>query len=536
MILIIVRLGGVEWDAKLEESEGREDDINQSVSKEYGRRTDSDMTALRSNIKRICKLGNEIEFRGRYAESSDVSDKNMIENSDVNAPSTDWHTWDRFFVDYYLPTVNSSESNLRVCQVLKWNAIQCQSTRAKYFALPSKKQLTRNATIKINDWVDSSDKAAVYPDPVLISHPDNVQISSKYRTKQSIFRHHAGGIEKRKQGEIVADFLLWMLSSIYHDEDKPVIESQTGIQLADNNDGVHSPSDSPQPENHHLFMERWIPLHHSLHRRSPDVQSVAATRDAMVAKIFSKRQGAASQVSNIYIDRNKSNESDANRVKKFGTNQCLNPSPIVDAAGGAGHVSLALAIRGVHSTVVDPRRTVGKLPGRDRKELKKSKLVPFSTYRAWFGLRPQGVDSFFREGNTYDNEYVQTTLANTGGNTIYDPAVFPICTMCSEDNLLPNCMAIVALHPDEATGSIVTLAVENKIPFVVVPCCVFSRLFPERIKPLVGVGHGSAAGNNAVVSTYYDLLDWIVAKHPAIKVTRLPFEGANIAVWASFKD
>jgi hypothetical protein len=110
------------------------------------------------------------------------------------------------------------------------------------------------------------------------------------------------------------------------------------------------------------------------------------------------------------------------------------------------------------------------------------------------------VDSFFREGNTYDNEYVQTTFANTGGNTIDDPAVLPICTRCSEDNLLPNCMAIVALHPDEATGSIVTLAMENKIPFVVVPCRVFSRLFPERIKPLVGGGHGSAAGNNAVYS------------------------------------
>lgn len=108
--------------------------------------------------------------------------------------------------------------------------------------------------------------------------------------------------------------------------------------------------------------------------------------------------------------------------------------------------------------------------------------------------------------------------------------------MCSEDNLLPNCMAIVALHPNEATGSIITLAMENKIPFMVVTCCVFSRLFPECIKPLVGVGHRSAAGNNAVVSTYYDLLDWIVAKHPAIKVTCLPFEGANIAVWSSFKD
>ena len=96
--------------------------------------------------------------------------------------------------------------------------------------------------------------------------------------------------------------------------------------------------------------------------------------------------------------------------------------------------------------------------------------------------------------------------------------------MCSEDRLLPNCAAIVALHPDEATGSIVETAVQHKIPFVVVPCCVFSRLFPERSKP-----------NGAIVSTYFELLDWLVAKHPAIRVTRLPFEGANIAVWATFR-
>jgi hypothetical protein len=277
---------------------------------------------------------------------------------------------------------------------------------------------------------------------VLISDLDNEYISSNYRTKQSNSGHHAGGIGKQKQGEIVADFLLWMLSSIYH-YGKPMIESETELQVVDNGDGVHSPSDSPEPEKHHLFMERWIPLHHSL--ALLDVQSVVTTRNAMVAKIMRKSQGAATQVSNTNIHRNKSNESDANRFF-FGTNLGLNPSPIVDAAGGAGHVSLALAIRGVHSTVVDPRRTVGKLPGRDRKELKKSKLVPFSTYRAWFGLRPQDVDSFFREGNSTSNdtyEYAKATFANTGGNLINDPAVIPICTMYSEDNLLPNCKAIV---------------------------------------------------------------------------------------------
>eukprot|EP00555_Chaetoceros_dichaeta_P014689 CAMPEP_0198271306 /NCGR_PEP_ID=MMETSP1447-20131203/48686_1 /TAXON_ID=420782 /ORGANISM="Chaetoceros dichaeta, Strain CCMP1751" /LENGTH=49 /DNA_ID= /DNA_START= /DNA_END= /DNA_ORIENTATION= len=31
----------------------------------------------------------------------------------------------------------------------------------------------------------------------------------------------------------------------------------------------------------------------------------------------------------------------------------------------------------------------------------------------------------------------------------------PVCSMCSPDMLLPSCSAILALHPDEATGDIV---------------------------------------------------------------------------------
>jgi len=37
-----------------------------------------------------------------------------------------------------------------------------------------------------------------------------------------------------------------------------------------------------------------------------------------------------------------------------------------------------------------------------------------------------------------------------------------------------------------------------------------------------------------LVSTYLDLIDWLVAKHPSIRVTRLPFDGANLAVWSTF--
>ena len=78
--------------------------------------------------------------------------------------------------------------------------------------------------------------------------------------------------------------------------------------------------------------------------------------------------------------------------------ELLREKRVLDVAGGAGHVSLALTLRNVKSTVIDPRSTIGSLPGRDRKLLKKSKKPMFDTYRAWFGSRPDGVDTFFREG------------------------------------------------------------------------------------------------------------------------------------------
>ena len=114
----------------------------------------------------------------------------------------------------------------------------------------------------------------------------------------------------------------------------------------------------------------------------------------------------------------------------------------------------------------------------------------------------------------------------------------PICTLCSSDELLPNCSAVVALHPDEATGEIVQFAIENKKLFIVVPCCVFSRLFPFRFKP--GRQHTAMDNQNDVekkkelVSTYNDLIEYLVDKDDSIRVTKLDFEGANLALWSTY--
>jgi len=233
-------------------------------------------------------------------------------------------------------------------------------------------------------------------------------------------------------------------------------------------------------------------------------------------------------------------------------------SGVVDAAGGSGHVSMALGQLGIGSTVVDPRESVGKLPGRDRKywnrqlrhppprqrpvgsnhhEMEKDQKVEqdipqspaditnrpddeldpslycqpvqYNSLRAWFGTPPVGVDSSFRQ----PDKVAPTELP------------IPICDVDHE--LLRSCSAIVALHPDEATDAIVDTAIQLQRPLVIVPCCVFFRLFPHRLKP-------NSSHQEEAVSTRLDLLDYLQAKHESIRRTQLPFVGANTVLWSVF--
>ena len=172
---------------------------------------------------------------------------------------------------------------------------------------------------------------------------------------------------------------------------------------------------------------------------------------------------------------------------------------VVDAAGGSGHVSMALGMRGVQSTVVDPRGAVGSLPGRDRKvwkrALKGDFCVPYETVQAWLGMKPE--------------------------NQSDDIPVF------NDDNtLIEKCSAIVGLHPDAATEAIVVTAVRRRVPFVTVPCCVFARQFPSRYLP----------GSKQVVSSRDELIAFLESKDPTIRRTNLPFLGANVALWSTFPD
>ncbi len=191
---------------------------------------------------------------------------------------------------------------------------------------------------------------------------------------------------------------------------------------------------------------------------------------------------------------------------------------VCDVAGGSGHVSMALGLLGIKSTVIDPRERVGMLPGRDRKvwkrALKKQQqqnyencmvcqpvVVPYETQRSWFGVAPDVADSSFRHP---DRETV---------------------SVCNEDSsLVKSASAIVALHPDEATGEAVRVAISKRIPFVVVPCCVFARLFPLR----------RIRATQQSVGTYPELVQYLQEQDPSIRKHNFPFAGRNAALWSIF--
>ena len=47
-------------------------------------------------------------------------------------------------------------------------------------------------------------------------------------------------------------------------------------------------------------------------------------------------------------------------------------------------------------------------------------------------------------------------------------------------NLVNSCSVVVGMHPDQAAEHIVDFALQNKKPFVLIPCCVYHKQFPHR--------------------------------------------------------
>jgi hypothetical protein len=73
-------------------------------------------------------------------------------------------------------------------------------------------------------------------------------------------------------------------------------------------------------------------------------------------------------------------------------------------------------------------------------------------------------------------------------------------------NVASSPSLLLGLHPDQATDDCVDASLANKIPFAIVPCCVFPTMFPHRKQP-----------SGEPVTTFTEYLDYLQAKDQRIR-------------------
>lgn len=154
---------------------------------------------------------------------------------------------------------------------------------------------------------------------------------------------------------------------------------------------------------------------------------------------------------------------------------------VLDVAGGRGLVSMTLSLLyGVKTLLVDPRSDT---------------------------LRP--------------NRQVYKLLSNTT-NKIECTHIQDHFNGTFASRWPLECLSFVfGMHPDQPTEDIVDYAIQHKLPFAIVPCCVFGR---ENL-------HRKTAYGEPVV-TYDQFIEYLMRKHYSIEKGYLGFQGKNMVLYS----
>jgi hypothetical protein len=98
-------------------------------------------------------------------------------------------------------------------------------------------------------------------------------------------------------------------------------------------------------------------------------------------------------------------------------------------------------------------------------------------------------------------------------------AVDVTADVCQVVRSIADCSVIVGLHPDQGLNAIVDLARVLGKPVAVVPCCVFAKEFPRRLRC------------KKAVTTYEDMLIWVAQQLGGVQQTCLPVAGKNALLY-----
>ena len=130
---------------------------------------------------------------------------------------------------------------------------------------------------------------------------------------------------------------------------------------------------------------------------------------------------------------------------------CPSPSPVLDVAGGKGHLAAALRELNQPSILIDPCAETGR-----------SQLVFYPPTGPTSLCQPTSLLSPLLE--------LPPTLKTTLSAALTSHPTLALTSSC-----------LVGLHPDEATEQIITTALYHRKPFAVIPCCVLPDLFNRAI-------------------------------------------------------
>ncbi|KAG3167417.1 hypothetical protein PI124_g4473 [Phytophthora idaei] len=166
-------------------------------------------------------------------------------------------------------------------------------------------------------------------------------------------------------------------------------------------------------------------------------------------------------------------------VESLGEGRLAAGTGVVDVAGGKGDIPIQLWIqRGIPTTLIDPRPM--KLGKYNRKLVAKAEST-------------KGRKMSLQLLRCLDDEALKL-----------------------RSELFTDCSVFVGMHPDEATEAIIDAALKLGKPFAIVPCCVMSRVFPDR-----------QCQDGTPVDTYDTFVRYLLEKHPSVRREFLPFAGRN---------
>ena len=187
---------------------------------------------------------------------------------------------------------------------------------------------------------------------------------------------------------------------------------------------------------------------------------------------------------------------------------------VLDVAGGKGELAARLSMcHNLQVVLVDPRKA-------DVSSCFTSVVLPKLPNKWQHRIEQQIAD----DPNFIDkkiNERVRQLVMNFDDATVEQSPELQAAIQSST--------LLIGMHADGATEAIVDAALKYGKPFIVVPCCVFPRLFSQRY--LV-----QDDGRKVQVRSHEQFCQYLLAKDKRFKREILPFEGRNIGIWWDGKE